>query len=317
MPHPARKLLWLLLFCIASGTGYAGTPVDFSVTLLDGRSFSARDYRGDKPVLLKFWATWCVACRNEMPAFREMHARLAKRVAFLAVNVAISDPLENVRAAIRQRELEMPVAYDAAGALWKQFDVIGTPTYVLIDRQGNVAWIGHRHDGKLERAVQDVLRGAPSSPASSETEKNDAPLVDIPLVDIDGGAVQLAAGEGETVIAYRFATWCESYLRDSNPALSEQCRRFREGIARLAALNLPRTRLVGFAAEYSSNIESVHAWRARNGIAHPLVFDDAGVFATRFGMRDFPRLVVIRNGSVIHATDRIDETLVDVLRHGK
>lgn len=301
---PDRLALWLLLLFAASETALA-EPVDFSVPLLGGGEFALHDHRGAKPVLLKFWATWCAACVKEMPAYRALHARLKDRVAFLAVNVGVSDPLERVRTAIIDHALTMPVTYDASGALWKQFGVIGTPMYVLIDRQGNVAYTSHRHDERLERAVEEAIdNGTMLTPIA-------APVMTTRLTDIDGKPVEFS--RGETIVAYHFATWCESYLRESYAALSTQCRDFREGIARLAALDLPRTRFIGFATRYSSDVQSVRAYRERNGITHPLVFDTAGVFAERFGVRDFPHVVVIRDGVTIHSANSVNDTLVRIL----
>ncbi len=42
-----------------------------SITLktIDGKSIDLAEFYGKKPVYLKFWATWCVPCRQQMPHF--------------------------------------------------------------------------------------------------------------------------------------------------------------------------------------------------------------------------------------------------------
>lgn len=299
-------ILWLFLLPGASGA----TTSDFSVNLLGGGRFTLHEYRGEKPVLLKFWATWCAACLKEMPAYRELHAEYGARVQFLAVNVAINDPLRKVRAAVREHELTMPVAYDAAGRLWQQFNVIGTPMYVLIAGDGTIAFTGHRHDERLALAMDAVL-----ARRIVDTEQNGPADIPDGLADIDGKPVQLATGKNEMLVVYHFAAWCESYLRETYPEHAERCRQFRGNIGTLVALELPGTRFIGFATRYSSSRESVQQYRARYGIVHQLVFDTTGVFAERFGVRDFPHVVVIRNGAVVHSADRIDAGLIENLQH--
>ena len=49
----------------------APTP-DFNLTTPEGKKISLKDFRG-KIVLLNFWASWCVPCREEMPAMEKLY----------------------------------------------------------------------------------------------------------------------------------------------------------------------------------------------------------------------------------------------------
>ncbi|MET0583338.1 MAG: redoxin domain-containing protein, partial [Candidatus Binatia bacterium] len=49
----------------------APTP-EFNLTTPDGKKISLKDFRG-KVVLLNFWASWCVPCREEMPAMEKLY----------------------------------------------------------------------------------------------------------------------------------------------------------------------------------------------------------------------------------------------------
>jgi peroxiredoxin len=133
------------------------------------------------------------------------------------------------------------------------------------------------------------------------------------LADVDGKPLQLNTEENKTLIVYHFATWCESYLQETDPARVRQCREFREGIDRLS--QQANIRLVGFATRYSSDKKSVLRYREQHHIDHPLVFDEAGTFAEQFGARDFPHLVVLRNNSIAQHRDRIDAALIEQLKH--
>src|SRR5688572_20393610 len=45
---------------------------NFTLSTADGQQVSLHHYRG-KVVFLNFWATWCIPCREEMPALEQLH----------------------------------------------------------------------------------------------------------------------------------------------------------------------------------------------------------------------------------------------------
>jgi thiol-disulfide isomerase/thioredoxin len=48
----------------------------FTLVTLEGKKVSLADYKG-RPVLVNFWATWCVPCKLEMPWFEEFRTKYA------------------------------------------------------------------------------------------------------------------------------------------------------------------------------------------------------------------------------------------------
>jgi AhpC/TSA family len=60
----------------------------FSISRLDGTVLNSSDLRG-RVVILDFWATWCPACRREMPELEELYRRYQRnsKVSFWAVDV--------------------------------------------------------------------------------------------------------------------------------------------------------------------------------------------------------------------------------------
>ena len=94
-----------------------------------------RSYRG-RPVVLNFWASWCVPCRKEMPAFQSVYRKVASDVAFVGMNH--QDNREAALALVRKTGVRYPSGFDPDGRVAKEYGLYGMPTTVFISRDGRI-----------------------------------------------------------------------------------------------------------------------------------------------------------------------------------
>jgi cytochrome c biogenesis protein CcmG, thiol:disulfide interchange protein DsbE len=149
-----------------------GTPAP-SATLatLDGPRISLQELRG-KVVILTFWATWCVPCREELPllsAYASEHA--AQGLVVLGFSLDDRESLEQVRAV--SRTLAFPTGLLGADRLPGYGRIWRIPVNFTIDRQGllvNNGWDDKQPvwtRPRLERIVGPLLAQPPvQSPPS-------------------------------------------------------------------------------------------------------------------------------------------------------
>lgn len=109
---------------------------DFSVTNLLGESVKLSDFRG-RPVLLNFWASWCVPCEAEMPAFEKIYSDFKDR-GFVIVAVAVDDSLDQIQAFQGRYKLSFPILIDKAGVTKRLYKYSGFPESFLIDKEGRL-----------------------------------------------------------------------------------------------------------------------------------------------------------------------------------
>ena len=103
------------------------------LTDLEGHPVSADQLRG-RPVLLNFWATWCIPCRAEMPEIQHEANVWGDKVKIVGVDDGEDAPI------IRTFVTDIGVTY----TLWRdptsQVDSLlqapGLPYSVFLDRQG-------------------------------------------------------------------------------------------------------------------------------------------------------------------------------------
>ena len=117
-----------------SGTSpLVGKPApDFTLTTLDGRTFRLRDHLG-RPMIVNFWASWCVPCREEAPYLREL-ANDAGNLSL--VGVVFQDKPEAARAFVSEFALPFPSVIDSQSRTAIDYGVSGVPETFFIDGRG-------------------------------------------------------------------------------------------------------------------------------------------------------------------------------------
>jgi thiol-disulfide isomerase/thioredoxin len=102
-----------------------------------GRPLRLADFRG-KTVLLNIWATWCAPCRKEMPSLNRLQAELGGPK-FEVVALSVDEGgVRDVEAFYNELKLETLAIYvDPSGAAMRTLRVLGVPTTLLVDTDGN------------------------------------------------------------------------------------------------------------------------------------------------------------------------------------
>ncbi len=109
---------------------------DFTLSDVDGRPLRLTDLRG-LPVLLNFWATWCVPCEMEMGAIDRLQRRVGT-ADLVVLTVNFKEPLERVVTFVRERGLTVRALLDRDGRVSERYRVIALPFTVLVGRDGQV-----------------------------------------------------------------------------------------------------------------------------------------------------------------------------------
>jgi peroxiredoxin len=121
--------------------GHRPLAPDFTATTLTGSRLSFSSYRG-RVVVVNFWGSWCVPCREEAAALAVTAQQYAPAgVAFLGVDVR--DTTASAEAFTRSFGITYPSVSDSGSQITLDFTAVvpiaGTPTTLVIDRTGHIA----------------------------------------------------------------------------------------------------------------------------------------------------------------------------------
>lgn len=142
---------------LGEGEDTVGRPAPTSdYTTFDGEEASVADYAGT-PMVVNFFASWCVPCVREMPAFEQVHQDLGDQVAFVGVNVQDSET--EGQAIVDDTGITYDVGRDPDGSLLASFGGVAMPTTVLVDADGTIVRVlsGATTAEELRAAIDEDL----------------------------------------------------------------------------------------------------------------------------------------------------------------
>ncbi|MAT06505.1 MAG: hypothetical protein CL424_15815 [Acidimicrobiaceae bacterium] len=139
----------------SSGGDESSLP-DVEIVSLDGtETTSLADLEG--PAVINLWATWCVPCRREIPAFEEVHQARGDEVRFVGINVGEDSDVAAEYLA------EVGATYDqfadSEGYVITELDTTAMPITIVIDADGTVTErrLGQMDVDDLDAAIDEAL----------------------------------------------------------------------------------------------------------------------------------------------------------------
>lgn len=126
----------------------------FEAPLLGGGGTLALGDLAGRPVVLNFWASWCVPCEDEAPMLRAAHERYGDEIAFVGVN--IRDARSDALAFVERYGLGFPNVRDEGLEIYSAYGLTGQPETFFIGADGRI--VEHVPGPLLEGDLEELLR---------------------------------------------------------------------------------------------------------------------------------------------------------------
>lgn len=146
----------------------SGSAPDFSLTTFDGQTYKLSDLKG-KAVVVNFWASWCIPCRDEAPAFQRAWENYRER-GLLILGVDYVDTEADAKKFIAEFRQTYPNGADLGTRISQAFRISGVPETYFIDRNGKLLqgidengrvkanWIGPIPEDALIARIEELLK---------------------------------------------------------------------------------------------------------------------------------------------------------------
>lgn len=144
-----------------TGDGPIGQPApDFTLPRLDGGEFTLSDMRS-QPVIINFWASWCIPCLEETPLLVDAYHRYSDEgLVVVGINFTEQDTREAAQAFVNEFNVSYPIVLDyghdvSHGA----YNIIGLPVSLFLDRSGLVkrVIVGPIADTEIDLYIAEIM----------------------------------------------------------------------------------------------------------------------------------------------------------------
>ena len=134
---------------------------DFEVLNTEGEKVKLSDFYG-RPIVVNFWATWCMPCKMELPEFEEAYKKYNQDIEFLMVNLTdgYNEKVEDVKKFVEENDYGFPLYFDTELSASNTYNIYSIPQTLFIDKEGNIvkSYTGMINKQNLERYIE-ALKG--------------------------------------------------------------------------------------------------------------------------------------------------------------
>jgi thiol-disulfide isomerase/thioredoxin len=148
-------LALMILSGVATAVGDSPAPA-FSLPARGGSTIDLSQFKG-QVVMINFWASWCVPCRQEMPLLETIYKKY-KPLGFTLIGVNVEPDQKDAEGFLKQTPVSFPVLFDAKSQVSSLYNVQVMPTTVFIDRKGNVRLVHQSYQPGAENLYLDQIR---------------------------------------------------------------------------------------------------------------------------------------------------------------
>ncbi|MBS5825072.1 MAG: TlpA family protein disulfide reductase [Clostridium argentinense] len=137
--------------------------IDFTVYDKDNNKVKLSEYKGKKPVVVNFWASWCSPCKYEMPYFQEATNKYNNEdLEILMINVTdgMRETKESAEEFMEKEGYNMNVMFDIDLDAANKYQLNGIPRTIFIDKEGNLVYdhVGIMDEEMLNENINKIIK---------------------------------------------------------------------------------------------------------------------------------------------------------------
>jgi thiol-disulfide isomerase/thioredoxin len=284
------KILLSASFFLLISLHASALQLDKEYRVFDGKPVNLQKVIGHQPVYIKFWATWCLECRQELPSLQKTYEQYKSKIAIYAVNLNINETDEFIRALKEKNKLTLPIVMDNNGSIASNFQFYGTPFHALLNAKGELVYSSYKDDDALKKELEKLSQ----SVVKKDSEK--------PVIGASQKTISEPAGIS---MVYFSAAWCDWYMKDIHPGMSKNCINATHALNQLHQEN-SNVPLKAYVTYLWTEPKDLDEYLKKYAIAYKVDIDQENKLARHYQVTQYPSLLILKDGKEVKRFDRFD-----------
>lgn len=277
----ARNYLVVLLLLLSPWLSAKPLQFEAQYQTFEKQPVSLQAFIGKKPVYLKFWATWCLDCRRELPSLEKTYQQYSDKIAIFAVNLNINETDDAIRSLQQKNNLTIPIVMDNNGTIAGNFEFKGTPFHVLINAKGEVVYTTYKDDAQLADQLAKLASNSASVAAPADTTAKTSATIPLPK---------------GTAVIYFSATWCDWYMKDIYPELSTNCINAMQTVDKLYR-STSKLQLSAYVTHLWTEKSDVDDYIKKFSLPYKVSMDENNELFRHLKANGYPTIIVLKDGN--------------------
>ena len=169
-----KAVLILFIFTFVLLAGELRRAPDFKLKDMKGKTIKLKDALKKGPVLIDFWASWCVPCKKEMPIFDDLYKKYKdKNLSVFLITIDKGSAIQKAKSFVKSKGFDFTVLFDKDKKVFKKFGGKSkVPVTFALNRKGEIVF---RHEGSgtkkmFEDAITKAFRGSLATETKEEVK---------------------------------------------------------------------------------------------------------------------------------------------------
>jgi len=149
------KAIFAILILASFAALYAEPIADFTLENIDGEQVQLSQLLEEGPVLISFWAIWCINCKKEMPQLSLLQEKYED---ITVICISIDKPSDKAKAIKEvKNRFSFLTLLDPEQVAYKAMNAVNPPSTYLLNTEGEIVWSHEGYHKGDETVIEEQI----------------------------------------------------------------------------------------------------------------------------------------------------------------